>query len=160
VVFNRLTADTARIVGHTDVLDLYNTRIGTRADIYNNYYYVVADNIHKQLFACDLQLVPRDMTFYLLMSGNKWMFTNAPILNYNPDFVINEPSGENSVIRLAEKTLARSAALQEDVFKLAKSILRTAAGAKPEDVVVYTPGSLGIEGPDEDTDGNPFIVNE
>ncbi|WP_312523058.1 hypothetical protein [Anaerospora sp.] len=104
IVFDKLTGDKIRINGQTDELSFYNTTVGSRADFNNSHATVIADNLHKKLFGdASLQIYPQHKPFYLLMGKDNKMSTNAFIVNYDNDFIVNAFDTENSFIRVSEK---------------------------------------------------------
>ncbi|AZO95863.1 hypothetical protein [Halocella sp. SP3-1] len=103
IIFDELNADIARINGHVDNMRFLDNIIGTKAKINNDYYSVMVDNIRKTLYDSDLQLYPEGKPFYLHLRGDRKMLTDAYIVNYDPDFIQNEFSTENSITRITEK---------------------------------------------------------
>jgi len=101
--FKSFYADNSFINARVDDLVFDDMLVGSRADIYNNYYYVIADNLNMELFTCDMQLYPEDKQFYLIMASDKEMLTNAFVMNYNPDFIVNDFSTENNFVRETNK---------------------------------------------------------
>ncbi len=103
VVFDRLYSDNSYINAQSDDLIFNDQLLGSRADIYNNYYYVIADNDNLRLFTSDMQLYPEDSHFYLIMESDRMMLTDAYVINYNPDFIVNDFSTENNFVRETNK---------------------------------------------------------
>lgn len=112
IIFNHLAADYSVIDADVESMKLLKTIVGSRAEINNSYGRVVAD-IRPQLFDSDLQLYPRRPEtaevydpFYLIFTtenAGRKILTDAYIVNYNPDFIINQFSTENSIMRITSK---------------------------------------------------------
>ena len=105
VIFNKLYSNNIYVNSQSYGLELEDILLGSRADIYNKYYYVVVDNINKKLYTTDLQLYPKDSHFYLQLRKDRKMITDTFVVNYNPDFIIDEFSTENSFIRIIDKLI-------------------------------------------------------
>jgi len=103
VIFDSLISDFADINADVDNLSLYNVRIGSRAVSQNSLYDVVVDNINKNLQAYDAQLYAPSDPFYLIFSAQKKFLTNAFVVNYDDDFIINAYSSDNSILRLMNR---------------------------------------------------------
>jgi len=103
VIFNKLYSNNIYINSDSYGLEFKDILLGSRADIYNMDYYVVIDNINKKLYRSDLQLYPENSHFYLSLREDRKMITDTFVVNYNPDFIINDFSTENSFIRIIDK---------------------------------------------------------
>ena len=79
------------IDAQADFLDLYDTdgRVGLNSTI--SYYSVLAENNYHGLEDFDAQLYPENTPFYLLFQSDRLIFTDAYIVNYDPEFILNEP---------------------------------------------------------------------
>ncbi|NMB12540.1 MAG: hypothetical protein GX977_09660, partial [Firmicutes bacterium] len=64
---------------------------------------VIADNVNKQLFPCDLQLYPKRAPFYLTMGRDRLIRTDAWVVHYDDEYIINDFATENSFIRITGK---------------------------------------------------------
>jgi hypothetical protein len=134
IVFDKLHADRAKVTATTDDLDLNNTVVGARAEIYNRYYGVLANNAYQGLEDFDAQLYPESTPFYLCLNKDRLILTNAYIVNYNPDFILNAPDIRNSFVRQAEMNLPLAAVL---------------TASQPGSYVIYNPVDSG-EGNDSE----------
>lgn len=105
VVVNHISGDHIRFNGQVDQLDFLNALVGTRADINSKYHTVIADNVQKKLFECNLQILPKDNQFYLSMGVDRDLRTDAKVVNYDPYYIINDFNTENSFIRMTSKML-------------------------------------------------------
>ncbi|MGM0445690.1 MAG: hypothetical protein ACQEQH_04715 [Bacillota bacterium] len=105
VIFNRLYSNNIYVNSDSYGLEFKDILVGSRADIYNKDYYAVVDNINKKLYTTDLQLYPEDSHFYLKLREDRKMITDTFVVNYNPDFIIDEFSTENSFMRIIDKLL-------------------------------------------------------
>jgi hypothetical protein len=103
VIFNKLYSNNIYINSDSYGLEFKDILLGSRADIYNKDYYVVIDNINKKLYRTDLQLYPENSHFYLKLREDRKMITDTFVVNYNPDFIINNFGTENSFIRIIDK---------------------------------------------------------
>ncbi|CCU79431.1 hypothetical protein HSACCH_01331 [Halanaerobium saccharolyticum subsp. saccharolyticum DSM 6643] len=99
LIFNNLSANFSEINAAADQLEFYDFQVGSIADINSNYYKVVADNINKILHDSHLQLYPEKVPFNLFIDTMRELITDAYVVNYNDDFIINEFNSENSFIR-------------------------------------------------------------
>lgn len=104
VSFSHFMSNIARVNGDLDHLQFNGTDIGTRADFFNRQYDVILDNIDMSLKDCDLQLYSdKGMRFYLHFTDGPVFYTNAHVVNYHPDFMVNAHSTENSIVLLDQK---------------------------------------------------------
>jgi ribosomal protein L18 len=103
MVFDRLESDQALIDVDTENLGITWAFIGTRAHVRNRYHSVVADNVNKQLFSADVQLYPENKPFYLILGAERLMMTNAWVVNYDDDYIVNQFATENSFVRITGK---------------------------------------------------------
>ncbi|MEN6411423.1 MAG: leukotoxin LktA family filamentous adhesin [Veillonellales bacterium] len=103
--FTHLAADTATIDAQADTLQFDDITIGSRADINNNLFTVVVNNHYAGTLEGDVELNPGETPFNLYMSTNKYVSTSSRILNYDPSFIVNDFSTDNSYTRVAEKML-------------------------------------------------------
>jgi hypothetical protein len=106
VIFDLLLARIANINLSGDILELSYAQIGERGIFRNSYWTVVVDNAVRVLYPVDVQLYSSSLPFFLRMSSQPFIQTNAWALNYRENFVINEFSTENSITRLVPKMLA------------------------------------------------------
>jgi len=102
-VFEKLYADYAEINLESDYVNYRKTKIGSRSIFNTNSSSVLVDNINKKLYAYDLQLYPQNDVFSLLFREDQTIKTDSMVVNYHPDFIINEFSTENSIIRMNKK---------------------------------------------------------
>ncbi|NMB13262.1 MAG: hypothetical protein GX977_13390, partial [Firmicutes bacterium] len=103
MVFEHLESDTMLIEADTEDLKLTEVVLGTNAQFSNRYHTVIADNVNKQLFFCDLQLYPERDPFYLTMGRDRLIRTDAWVVHYNDDYIINDFATENSFMRITSK---------------------------------------------------------
>ena len=105
VQFNNLKADQATIKGNTNRLDMRNTLTGTRAEMSNNYYTVVADNNPPQSIAgSHVLLRPLDSYYDLSIDGKK-VFTNTTVVNSQGGILVNGSATQDNAITIADKTI-------------------------------------------------------
>jgi hypothetical protein len=154
IVFDKLHADNGRIDAQTDILDFYNTVVGDRVEFYNKSYSVLADNNYKRLEDFDVQLYPENTPLYLLLESDRLISTNAYIVNYNSDFILNQPDIRNSFVREAKMNLPMM--VSPAVTQPANNILTPAFGNGSENFVIYAPSNLGIE---DNTGQNGQVIN-
>lgn len=103
VIFDDLGTEEAYIDIATDALALLRTRIERRGEFRNHGGFVIAENVVMDLFDADLQIYPRHHPFYLIMGADRSILTDALIVNYNDDYIINHFHTENSGVRATEK---------------------------------------------------------
>ncbi|NMB12079.1 MAG: hypothetical protein GX977_07315, partial [Firmicutes bacterium] len=103
MVFELLEGDTMAIEADTDNLKFTEVVLGTKAHFGNRYHTVIADNVNRQLVPCDLQLYPERDPFYLIMGRDRLIRTNAWVVNYHDDYIINDFATENSFMRITSK---------------------------------------------------------
>ncbi len=103
MLFDSLQADNAWIDADTENLAITMAFVGSRAVIRNRYHAVVADNINKQLFPADIQLYPENKPFYLIMGSDRRILSDAWVVNYDDDYIVNRFATENSFVRITGK---------------------------------------------------------
>ena len=149
IQLDRLHSNYAYINAQTDILGFENFILGKRAEINNRYYNVLVDNLDKHLQECDLQLYALLRPFFLYMNADKWMYTNAAIVNYNNEFVINAPSTENSVTRLSDKLQEMNGQAGETVINNnlinLMAMLYENEKVNNQGTVIFTADSLGLD---------------
>ncbi len=151
--FTHLAADVAQIDAQADELHFLEFILGSRADINNSRYTVVADNVQKRLFECNAQLYPQHDPFFLYMFGDQRMLTNAYIVNYDNNFILNEFSTENSIVRWDQKRPG----LQS--MPITGSVVRFNYDTGAGNNVVYSLGVVGSQGA-EGEDGQIIISKD
>lgn len=104
VDFDRLYAEKATINADVDRLSFLDTRIGSRGDLFNSRYHVVVDNRNRTVQPSHLQLYAPD-PFFLELFPEQRFRTNALVVNFDPRFIVNEFSTENSAVGLTQKML-------------------------------------------------------
>lgn len=105
IIFDRVSADYFYLNAWVDNLVLRNTLIGSFADINNNKYKVIVDNKNKVLHSADAQLYTDSSRFSLEMFAERFIKTDARVINYDPSFIVNSYSSENSMLRTVDKQL-------------------------------------------------------
>ncbi|HEY8464428.1 MAG TPA: hypothetical protein VIM29_10485, partial [Bacillota bacterium] len=156
-VFDKLHTDQGRINAQTDNLDFYNTVVGDRVEFYNKYYAVLADNNYVRLEDFDAQPYPENTPFYLSLRSDRLILTDAYIVNYDPDFIINRPDIRNSFVREAMMNLPMVAS--SAIEQIPNHLLTSASVNGSENYIVFAPGNLEI-GNDTDQNGQVIIDQE
>ncbi|MEE4354243.1 MAG: hypothetical protein V2J25_15385, partial [Desulfatiglans sp.] len=155
IVFARLWAEYALLDLDADIVWMYNNRIGDRAVIANSYANVHVDNIEKSLRPCSAQLyAPDRQSFYLHFPDQQLLLTDAYIVNYDDNFVINEPDTENSITRIIPKILRITAGSDGSQYETQITEQYDALEQRKQQeekqiekqIVKFEPGSIGIEG--------------
>jgi len=124
IVFERLWAEYALIDLDADRVWMYSNRIGQRAVIKNSYANVLVENVNKNLHPSSAQLyAPAGQPFHLHFPDRQLLQTNAYVVNYDDNFVINHPDTENSITRISPK-LMRILGAAEDVQNSAQDTMR------------------------------------
>jgi hypothetical protein len=154
VLFDTLFARDATI-DVTGNLGFSRALIGRKALFTDQQHSVIVDNATKSLQDADVQLYAKDLLFYLFFPvQDKTFRTNAYVVHYQDDVIVNGFSSENSITRLIPKLLADAdpTGREEDSGFIDRAWIfwrsASATGA-----VVYDSNRLGIE--DED-----FIVDD
>jgi len=101
--FSRLEVDKAIIDAQVDDLAFKSMILSSRADINNRYHTVIADRQVQQLHVADVQLQPGSDPFYLILQREKTILTDARVVNYDGDYVINGFANDNSVLKVADR---------------------------------------------------------
>lgn len=110
VEITNLQAVDADIRVASDDLSLASARILKRGDIRNDFNHVITDNGNLAPQACTLQLYPEEKRFSAHLKKAFDVTTSARAVNYDDNFITNDFSTENSMVRQAEKEMARVAA--------------------------------------------------
>ena len=103
VAFDTFAADKANVKAYADKVSFLDTRIGSWANFRNNHYYVAAHNTERHLIPSDMQIMPENNSFQLTMAADRNFLTNALVINYLPEFMVNGAISENSLIRQTGK---------------------------------------------------------
>ncbi|MDU4960065.1 MAG: filamentous hemagglutinin N-terminal domain-containing protein [Sporomusaceae bacterium] len=138
VILQGLNADNVRITTNTNNLSLNNARVG-HGDIIAGGRNIVLDDTSVRPVDSNssLQLLGDGAAFNLRMGADRNFITDAVVVYYHPDYLINGEFGhENSVTRQNEQGLAR-------VDGTGVSGLAGAAGELPQPGM---PGSDGLAG--------------
>lgn len=153
VVISNLQAERADIEVASDDLLLASARILKRGDIRNAYNHVIVDNENLTPQACTLQLYTEDKRFSAHLMQAFDVATDARAVHYDDNFITNDFSTENSMVRQVEKELAQASAPEPRKEKSPEQLpmgpvasavpTMTAPLSMPLDI---PPVSLGIEG--------------
>src|SRR5690606_13061182 len=121
--------------------------IGRKALFTDQQHSLIVDNATKSLQDADVQLYAKDLLFYLFFPvQDKTFRTNAYVVHYLDDVIVNGFSSENSITRLIPKLLADAdpTGREEDSGFIDRAWIfwrsASATGA-----VVYDSNRLGIE---------------
>ncbi|UTG93830.1 leukotoxin LktA family filamentous adhesin [Geobacter sulfurreducens] len=148
--FDHLSSDTAVITADVDNLSLFDTRIGNRGDFSNSLYHVIVGNRDKRVRPCHLQLYATE-PFSLTMTADKRFTTTAFAVNYDPHFVVNGFSTENSVVGTTEKMIwtgKRQNRLYYDPMEPGSRPWQRHMAPSGHDAVDIQPGAVGIDASD------------
>lgn len=104
VEFHNLMADHATIQAKTDRLSFKNSITGSRADMTNNYYTVIADNQPQNLFESEVIIQPRDNAYYLLIDG-KNVVTDTIVLNSKGGIMVNGSANPDNAANVTARSL-------------------------------------------------------
>lgn len=121
VVFTSLATRLADIFSSSRELSLFDATITERGDIRHPANAVIIDNGSPRLLPGPAQLFTDGDPFFLALAETARIQTNALIVSYDDNFVVNAFSTENSVMRMTQKAMAvqdnvSTAALQGDLF--------------------------------------------
>jgi filamentous hemagglutinin family protein len=150
IIFDTLTADRFDLSAGVDNLLLQDTLIGSYANIRNNLFSVIVNNVDRQLYSSDAQLYSKNAPFTLQMSAESKLFTDTLVLNYNQAVTVNGYSNDNSMVKVVERNLVATgyAGSMGEAFAPAGKPLPSAGGT-----VSVHPGILDL--PDDDFLMNP-----
>ena len=154
VLFDVLFAREA-LIDAAGCLGFSRTLIGQKALFMNQVYTAIVDNESKALHEADVQLYAKDLTFHLFFPDQGETFrTNAYVVRYQNDVIINGFSSENSVTRLVPKLLSGADPHEgREDDELVKRAWTSRHSSEATAGVACDPGGLGIDGED-------FIVDE
>jgi hypothetical protein len=144
--FDHLYAEKAAIDAQVDRLSFLDTRIGSRGDFFNSRYHVILDNRNRAVQPGDLQLYAT-YPFYLEMFAEPRFMTNAIVIKYDPGFIVNDFSTENSVVGLTQKMLwtgKRENRLYYDPMEPAPHPWQRGITPPGGESIDVRPGSVGI----------------
>lgn len=121
VTFTSLGTKVADIFSSSRELSLLNATITERGDIRHPANSVIVDNLTPRLVGGPAQLFTDGDPFFLALAEAARIQTDALIVSYDDNFVVNAFSTENSVMRMTQKTMAvqdnvAAVALQGDLF--------------------------------------------
>ena len=172
LIFTDLSADYAEIEAAADWVQFYDLQVGSRADITNNNYRVIADNVNEILHDSHLQLYPEKQPFNLFLNSEQKMITDAYAVNYDDDFIINEFSSENSFIRKSSRlnSILQDNSGGSDFYKAGKGSILSLNNLIEIDSLLeyseekedYRPDSSGVypAGEVEDDKENNLVVSD
>lgn len=116
VVFDRLGSQELVLVFDSDAVRFDSLQVGQWGDIKTPTHHVIIDHrdhfLHGEATA---QLFAPDRAFWLRLTAHRLLLTNAFIVNYDPGFIVNDFSTENSVTRLQPKRSALSDLLYHEI---------------------------------------------
>ncbi len=158
IIFDSVSADYFYLNAWVDNLLLNHTLIGSFAEVNNNKYKVIVDNKNKVLHPADVQLYTGSSLFSLEMFADKRIKTDARVVNYDPSFIVNEYSSENSMLRTVGKQLQ----LSEDAGNFygydMLSNLQPSHKVQPGDTFILQGDVLGIGEEEELVDFNDVVI--
>jgi len=164
VIFDTLQSRYAKVNVPVNTIKMSRNIIGERADINNRLYYVIVDNLNKNLQTSNVQLYAPLFPFVLHFSGEKKIETSAYVVNYDPDFTVNFFSTENSITRLDPKmlyltdfsnTFFEASSFIASVSNISESLI-----SDMEDVVNFDLNDLGIEEHESMEDASEVEITE
>ena len=160
VQFEALYANNAA-VDAAGRLTVSNALLGNHALFTNQDYTVIVSNA-PLLEDADLQLYAKDLRFGLTLpvkGGALW--TDAFVVNYKNDVLVNEFSTENSITRLIPKFLSVAGAQEEkedrEISGKAWAPWRSGPAAGS---VVFEPGMLGVDEKDFIADEDDAVIEK
>ncbi|MCP4966198.1 MAG: hypothetical protein GY926_13315, partial [bacterium] len=131
VIFDDLKVANFNLTFSNDLVALYGMEVGERAFITTPIHQIVIDNVNRRLYDdASAQLDSLNKPFDLVLYNERRFDTNALLINYNPDFIANGFSTENSLTRLQVKrdTLPElaSAQFQQEITLIDAMVLADA----------------------------------
>jgi len=149
VIFDHFKSDYGYVDAQVDTLEFLDTVIGTRAVFNNSLYKVIVDNKDWSLQACEAQLYAPETPFSLTFSSEKRLLTDAFIVDYHNDFIMNSFSTENSFVRIDHKMnsilIYSDKPIEINNMLSSYNIQLALIEGYSVDLVYYHPNRLGIE---------------
>lgn len=104
VIFDEMGSDEFDLVFDVDAIRFAQLQVGERGTVQTPVHHVVIDNRDRMLHEeATVQLYSPARVFWMTLTGQRLLLTNADIVNYDPGFIVNDFSTENSVTRLQPK---------------------------------------------------------
>ena len=152
-VFDEFRARLFDMTFNTDNVVLSNIQIQQNGWINTPTHQVYVDNINRKLQAgATAQLYSPGQPFNLGLTDHQMITTNALVVNYDNNYIVNNFSSENSLLRLANKRLAQSSHAQSDLISGLSPVSTTRLEPLSFERVGYNIENMGIENPDFITD--------
>jgi hypothetical protein len=148
--FDHLSADKATIKADVYTLSFFDTSVGSRADFSNSLYHAIVDNGNRKPQPSSLQLFATS-PFSLQFFADKRFETSAFVINYDPDFIVNGFSTDNSMVGANQKMLwtgKRQDRLYYDPLEPGPHPWQRAITPSGREVIDAQPGAVGIGGDD------------
>jgi hypothetical protein len=107
VVFDRLGSDELDLVFDSDAVRFDSLQVGQWGSIETPTHHVIVDHLDRVLHdEATAQLYAPGRSFWMRLTAQHLMLTDAYIVSYDPGFIVNDFSTENSVTRLQPKRAA------------------------------------------------------
>lgn len=167
VIFDDMGSEEFDLEFDSDLVEFDRLQVGEWGSILTPTHYVIVDNLDRVLQeGATTQLFAPDQAFSLKLTGERLLYTSAYIINYDPNYIVNNFSTENSVTRIQPKrnTLSdntnrefeqgRNLDLSIELAELMDGILMNAAGG----LVSFNQDQLFIEEEEADEASDLQIV--
>jgi hypothetical protein len=116
VVFDKLGSDELDLVFDSDAVRFDSLQVGQWGNIETPTHHVIIDHRDRVLHdEATAQLYAPDRAFWMRLTAHRLLLTDAFIVNYDPGFIVNDFSTENSVSRLQPKRSALSDLLYREI---------------------------------------------
>jgi len=158
IIFDSVFADYFYLNARVDNLVMNDTLIGSYAEIRNNKHKVVVDNKNKVLHPADVQLYTGSSPFYLEMFAEDLIKTDARVLNYDPSFIVNGYSSENSMLRSVYKQLQLVEDAGDFLGDEQRYRLDASTAVSPSAAFILHGDGLGISEEEELVDIDDLII--
>lgn len=166
LVFDEMGSDEFDLVFDVDGIRFAQLRVGERGTVQTPVHHVVIDNRDRMLHEeATVQLYSTARVFWMTLTGQRLLLTNADIVNYDPGFIVNDFSTENSVTRLQPKRASLlDSSYRElehgrgpDVLVVLAGRIDAVPAASSKGLVDFTPGML-VSGTHDDGPAGLEIV--
>jgi len=116
VIFDTFKVSDFGFTLNNDLVAMYGIEVGDFGMIYTPNHRIVIDNVNRRLYKeATAQLNSRRKPFDLLLYPERRLDTTALVVHYDPHYIVNRFSTENSLTRLGIK---RNALLQQTASQL------------------------------------------
>jgi hypothetical protein len=149
VIFDTIKASLFDLVFTTDSVNFLNIQVGEKGSIRTPNHLVWIDNVNRMLYPDATTQLFTEWPFNLRLTDQHLLFTNADIIHYDPTYIVNNFSTENSLTRLVMKRDSLPEETRDNFELVQKSIesRELVDNMASGDLVFYDPNDLlNVEG--------------